>query len=58
MYFTGDNCYQNFLIFAPVLSSLIMGRNKKVANWISTIISSEKFIPFDTNAHHIQFSQW
>ena len=48
MYFTDDNGYQNFLIFAPMLSSLILDSNRKVTNWISTGISSEKIKPFDT----------
>ena len=41
MYFTGDDGYQNFLDFAPMLNSLILDSNKKVTNWISTRISSE-----------------
>ena len=49
MYFTGDNGYQNFLVFAPILSSLTLDNNKKVTNWISTKISSEKIKPFNTN---------
>ena len=49
MYFTGNNGYQNFLGFVPILSSLILDSNKKVTNWISTEISSEKIKPFDTN---------
>ena len=44
MYFTGKDGYQNFLVFAPMLSSLILDSNKKVTNWIST---GNK--PFDTN---------
>ena len=48
MYFTGGDGYQNFLDFAPMLSSLIPGSNKTVTNWISTKISSE-IKPFDTN---------
>ena len=36
MYFTGDDGYQNFLVFAPMLSLLILDSNKKVTNWIST----------------------
>ena len=44
MYFTG-NGYQNFLVFAPTLSSLILDSNKKVTNWISTGITSEKIKP-------------
>ena len=29
MYFTGNNVYQNFLVFAPMLSFLILDSNKK-----------------------------
>ena len=36
MYFTGDDGYQNFLVFAPMLSLLILDSNKKVTNWMST----------------------
>ena len=36
MYFTGDDGYQNFLVFAPMLSSLILDSNKKVTKWTST----------------------
>ena len=43
MYSSGDNGYQNVLIFAPVLSSLTLDSNKKANNWVSTGISSEKF---------------
>ena len=49
MYFTGNNGYQNFLVFAPIFSSLILDSNKKVTNWISTRILSEKIKPFYTN---------
>ena len=49
MYFTGDNGYQNFLVFASMLSSLLLDCNKKVTNWISTGISSEKIKPFNIN---------
>ena len=49
MYFTGDHGYQNFSVFAPMLSSQILGSNKKVTNWILTEISSEKVKLFDTN---------
>ena len=49
MYFTGNDGYQNFLVFAPMLSSLVLDSNKKVPNWILTGISSEKIKPFDTN---------
>ena len=49
MYFAINDGYQNFLVFAPILSSLILDSNKKVANWISTRMSSWKIKPFDTN---------
>ena len=50
MYFTGDNGYQNFLVFAPMLSSLTLDSNKKFNNCIYidwNIIWKIK--PFDTN---------
>ena len=47
MYFTGDNGYQICLVFALMLSSLILDSSKKVTNWISTRISSKKIKPFD-----------
>ena len=49
MYFTGNDGYQNFLDFAPMLSSLILNSNKKVTNWISTRTLSEQIKLFDTN---------
>ena len=48
MYFTDDDGYQNFLVFAPMLRSLIFDSNRKVTDWISIGISSEKIKPFDT----------
>ena len=48
MYFTGDNGYQDFLVFTSMLCSLILDSNKKVPSWISSGISSEKISPFDT----------
>ena len=48
MYVTGNEGYQNFLVFAPMLSSLILDSNAKVTDWISLGISSEKIKPFDT----------
>ena len=53
IYFTGDNGYQNFLVFAPMLSSLILNRDRKVTDWISTKISSEKFKPFDAGLSRV-----
>ena len=49
MYFTSNNGYQNFLVFASMLSSLIVNDNKKVAKWISNRISSYESKPFDIN---------
>ena len=58
MYFTGNDGYQSFLVFAPVLGSLILDSNKKVTNWILTGISSEKIKSFDTKPlnHLIQLN--
>ena len=49
MYFAGNDSYTIFLVFAPMLSSLILDSNKKVTNWISTGISSQKIKSFNTN---------
>ena len=49
MYFTGDDGYQIFLVFAPMLSLLILDSNKKVTNRISTRIWSGKINTFSTN---------
>ena len=46
MYFTGNDGYQNFSAFAGML---ILDSDKKVKNWISTRILSEKIKSFDTN---------
>ena len=53
MYFAGDNGYQMFLVFATIFSSLILGSNKKLTNWISTAVSLEKIKPYDTNLESI-----
>ena len=49
MNFVGDDGYRNFLVFAPILSSLILDSNKKVTNCILTRILTEKSKPFDAN---------
>ena len=49
MYFTENDGYQNFLVLVSMLSSLILDGNKRVTNWISNGISSEKIKTFDTN---------
>ena len=48
MYFTENDGYQSFLAFAPMLSSLILDRKRKVTNRILTGISSEKIKAFNT----------
>ena len=48
MFFTGDDDYQNILVFGPMHNSLILDSNKKVTNWISTELSSKKIKPFNT----------
>ena len=48
MYFTGNDGYQSFLVFAPMLRSLILDSNTEVTDWISTGILSEEIKPFDT----------
>ena len=48
MYFTSNDGYPIFLVFTPMLSSLILEGNRKVTNWILTGISSEKNKPFDS----------
>ena len=49
MHFIGDHGNQNFLVFATMLSSLILDSNKKVTKWILTGISSHKITSFGTN---------
>ena len=48
MRFTDDDGYQNVLVFAVMLTSLILDSNRKVTQWMSNGISSEKIKPFDT----------
>ena len=49
MHFTGGYGYENFLVFLPMLSSLMLDNDKKVTNWILSGASSEKISPSDTN---------
>ena len=56
MYFTSEDGYQNLLVFAPMLSSLILDSNKKATNFISTGTSFEKNQPFDTNVELTMFN--
>ena len=54
--FTGSDVYQNFLVSAPMVSFLILDSNRKVNNWISTGISSEKNEPFNTGLEPTMFN--
>ena len=56
MHFTGDDGSQNFLVFAPILTSIIFDSNKKVTNWISSGISSKKIKLFETNLELTMFN--
>ena len=56
MYFTGSDGCQNFLVFAPMLSSLILDRNGKLNNWISTGISFAKIKLFDAGLEPTMFN--
>ena len=49
MCFKGNDGFQNFLVFVPMLSSLVLDSNKNVTNWISTAILSENIKRFYTN---------
>ena len=49
MNFTGDDGCQNYLVFGPMLSSLILDSNKKFTNCVLIRISSEIIKLFDTN---------
>ena len=47
LYFKGYDDYKNLLVFAPILSSLILDSNKKVTDWISTGLLPVKIKLFD-----------
>ena len=49
MYLKSHSGYHNFLVFASMLSSLILDCNKKVTNRISPGMSSDKNKPFGDN---------
>ena len=49
MCFAGNDDYQDFQVFVPMLSSPILDGNKKAINWILTGISSKKIKSFDSN---------
>ena len=49
MHFTGNDGQQNFLAFSPILSSLILDKDKKFTKWIRTGISSKNIKRSDTS---------
>ena len=49
MYLTGDNGYQSFTVFDPIVSSATLDNNKILTSWILTGVSSGKFKPFNSN---------
>ena len=53
MCFKGNDGFQNFLVFVPMLSSLVLDSNKNVTSWISTAILSENIKRFYTNLEQI-----
>ena len=55
LYFTGNDGYQNFLVFAPILRSLILDSHTKVTDWISTGSSSKKIKPFESELEPTMF---
>ena len=48
---------KRFLVFALMLNPLTLNKNKKVTNWISTGVSTEKNKPFDTKLQPTMSSQ-
>ena len=56
IYMTGDDGYQNFSVFTPMLNSLILDGNKEVIYWICTGILSENFKQFDSNLDLTMFN--
>ena len=48
-YFTGDDGYQNILVFTSMFNSLILDKSNKFTNWISTGVWSGKIKPFEVN---------
>ena len=56
LYFTGSDGHQDFLVFAVIFNSLILGSNKKIINRILTGISYENVKPFVTNLELTMFN--
>ena len=48
-YFTCEDAYQYFLVFALILNSIILESNTKITNWISNKVSPEKIKSFDAD---------
>ena len=49
IYVTGNDGNKNLLVFSVIFSSPILDSKKKITNWISTGILTEKIEPFDIN---------
>lgn len=49
MYFKGDDGYQIYIVFPPMLNLVTVDSKKNVTNLIWTVISPEKVKPFDSN---------
>ena len=56
MYFTDSDGHQDFLVFAIIVNSLILGGNKKIISRLLTGISYENIRPFDTNFELTMFN--
>ena len=59
MYFTGNDGYQFFFVFAPMLNSLTLDNtdnNKKVTNSILTRVSPENLTTLMSNLAHARVS--
>ena len=56
MYFIGNDGYHNLLVFVPMLSYVILERNRKVTKWISTGISPEKIKSLANGRVNLKFN--
>ena len=56
MYLTGDDAYQNMLVFAPFRNLLALDSNKESYQRISSGVSPEEIKQFDTKLEPIIFN--
>ena len=56
MYFIGNDGYHNLSVFVPMLSYVILERNRKVTKWISTGISPEKIKSLANGRVNLKFN--